>query len=102
MNKVNVYEALIELNKEISSTKLEFSELNEIEVRDLIITKLLLQTKNPEFDESHEELLKSLESTANFMRGMAMDMSLSIAQRESLTQRVHDIDELTESFNEAY
>lgn len=107
MSKVNVVENINKLNKEIGSTRLKFPKLDEIEIRDLIITKLLLDVKKPEktesaFDETHEELLSMLDGSANFMRGMVMDANLSIAQREALTYRVSEIDELTETFNEAY
>ena len=45
MSAVNVTETTNKLNKEINSTKIKFPELDEIEVRDLIITKLLLRSK---------------------------------------------------------
>lgn len=58
--------------------------------------------ENMQADNALEGLLSTLESTANFMRGMTMDNRLPTALREPLIARVSVIDELTESFNEAY
>jgi hypothetical protein len=65
------------------------------------VTEALEISSNP-FDKNHEEILSKLEDTANFIRGMAADSGLSVAQREALTKRVHGIDSFTEAFNEAY
>ncbi len=51
---------------------------------------------NIEADIEHKEVLQTLENAANFMRGMAMDISLSVVQREALTQRAYDIDSVAE------
>ena len=47
-----------------------------------------------------ENLLSTMEATANFMREMSMDRSLSTEQREALTQYTRGIDEATEFTNE--
>ena len=48
MNTVNVVKATNELNEEIASTKLKFPELDCIDVRELIITKLLIKASKLE------------------------------------------------------
>ena len=85
MSTTNVNEVLNELNEELSSTKLKFPELNKVELRDLIITKLLIQTK--ELKRSTTLTIKQIMAIADFAGlVIAEDKSFSNEDKESFLE----------------
>lgn len=47
---------------------------------------------------NNEELLEQLESSANFMRGMAFDPRIPSDTRQALIERAQEIDGLVEKY----